>query len=179
MRRSNGPGSARPRTTRARLGRPGRRLPAAAGNAPLLGRGRCLAYRALRRPSLRGAAAPRRPRCAGGCGPSAARFPVRLAPGVASALPVCGRPCVGWAGLAWLRPRCPRVASARLGGSPWPRLFRLRRRAWPPGPGLSAAAGLCAAGARGIIEQKFDGWEVMEWKNGSTAAAQNGCGATP
>ncbi len=117
MRRSNGCGSVRARTIRARLGRPALRL-RLWRTAPLLGRGRCLAYRALRRPSLRGAPAPRLPRCAGGCGPSAARPPARLAPGVAAALPVCGRPCVGWAGLAWLRPCGPRVASVRVAGSP-------------------------------------------------------------
>lgn len=88
------------------------------GAAPLLGRGRCLAYRAWRRPALRGAPAPRLPRCAGGCGPSAARPPARLAPGVAAPLPVCARPCVGWAGLAWLRACGPRVASVRVAGSP-------------------------------------------------------------
>ncbi len=117
MRRGHGPGSVRPRTTRARLGRPGLRL-RLWRTAPLLGRGRCLAYRAWRRPALRGAPAPRLPRCAGGCGPSAARPPARLAPGVAAPLPVCARPCVGWAGLAWLRACGPRVASVRVAGSP-------------------------------------------------------------
>jgi len=89
-------------------------------------------------PVARGAAAPRPPRCAGGCGPSAARAPVPsgrgiMAPGARVRAPrPAGGPC---ARVPWLAP-LPRPG-ARAGGSPRPRLF----------PSLLPPGGAAAAGA--------------------------------
>ena len=83
-------------------------------------------------PVARGAAAPRRPRCA------FRRLGPRLPRGgaVAAPLPGCAVACVGWPRLAWLRACLPPPPGARVGGSPRPRLF----------PSLLPPGGAAAAG---------------------------------
>lgn len=137
MRRSHGPGSSRPGTIRARLGRPGLRPPF---------RRRSLA-RARSLPCLVGHGAARRfgARLPPGClAAPVAAAPRRLGPRPGW-LPVWLRPClarpprVGAASLG-LRPCCPRVASVRVAGPPG-RAFPL---APPPGGRAAAGRGMAA-----------------------------------